>query len=159
MAASTPAASQGNRRRKTHNKSRNGCAQCKRRHYKVGLLHILPRLVETSPSVLGDMFTSIFLPFFRKLIGSCYLQCDEIYPTCSNCKRLETSCSLSTPNSPTDSDIVEKQLNIEDLQLLNDWHMGDKNLRFSDHIEEDSFREQRGREIELGFKHPYGKPN
>jgi len=83
-------------------------------------------------------------------------QCDEIYPTCSNCKRLESSCSLSTPDSPTDSDIVEKQLNIEDLQLLNDWHMGKKD-RFSDHVAEDSFREQRGREIELGFKHPYGK--
>jgi len=85
-------------------------------------------------------------------------QCDEIYPICSNCKRLESSCSLSTPNSPTDSEIVEKQLNIEDLQLLNDWHMGKKD-RFSDHVAEDSFREQRGREIELGFKHPYGRSN
>lgn len=80
-----------------------------------------------------------------------------MYPTCSNCKRLETSCSLSTPNSPTDSDIVEKQLNIEDLQLLNDWHMGKKDVAFSDHVAQESFREQRGREIELGFKHPYGK--
>ena len=35
--------------------------------------------------------------------------------------------------------------------------MGKKHTRFSDHIEEESFREQRGREIELGFKHPYGK--
>ena len=35
MAASSQAASTGGRRRKTHNKSRNGCAQCKKRHYKV----------------------------------------------------------------------------------------------------------------------------
>jgi hypothetical protein len=114
---------------------------------------VLPRKFTT---VFGDLFASN-LHSFRKLLGSYHLQCDEIYPTCSNCKRLETSCSLSTPNSPTDSDIVEKQLNIEDLQLLNDWHMGKKDTRFSDHIEEDSFREQRGREIELGFKHPYGQ--
>ena len=38
MAASSQAASNGGRRRKTHNKSRNGCAQCKKRHYKVSLL-------------------------------------------------------------------------------------------------------------------------
>jgi hypothetical protein len=37
MAASSQAASTGGRRRKTHNKSRNGCAQCKKRHYKVSL--------------------------------------------------------------------------------------------------------------------------
>jgi hypothetical protein len=37
--------------------------------------------------------------------------------------------------------------------------MGSKDVRFSDHAEEDSFREQRGREIELGFQHPYGKLN
>jgi hypothetical protein len=35
--------------------------------------------------------------------------------------------------------------------------MGKNDVKFSDHVEEESFREQRGREIELGFKHPYGK--
>jgi hypothetical protein len=29
--------------------------------------------------------------------------------------------------------------------------------RFSDHEEEESFRQARGREIDLGFQHPYGK--
>lgn len=29
--------------------------------------------------------------------------------------------------------------------------------RFSDHEAEESFRQARGREIDLGFQHPYGK--
>lgn len=92
----------------------------------------------------------------RKLCRSLSYQCDEIYPTCSNCKRLGSSCSLGCPDSPTDSEVVEKQLNIEDLQLLHDWHMG-SDTKFSDHNAEEEFRQQRGREIDLGFKHPYSK--
>lgn len=35
MATASPAPSANGRRRKTHNKSRNGCVQCKQKHYKV----------------------------------------------------------------------------------------------------------------------------
>lgn len=63
---------------------------------------------------------------------------------------------MSASESPTDSEVVERQLNIEDLQLLHDWHMGNA-TRFSDHEAEESFRQARGREIDLGFQHPYGK--
>ncbi|GAB7328527.1 hypothetical protein MBLNU13_g00485t3 [Cladosporium sp. NU13] len=61
---------------------------------------------------------------------------------------------LSAAESPTDSEAVERQLNIEDLQLLHDWHMGDA-TKFSDHNAEEAFRRERGREIDLGFQHPY----
>jgi hypothetical protein len=98
----------------------------------------------------------MFALIYRKLCRSLCFQCDEIYPTCSNCQRLNSSCSLSASESPTDSEVVERQLNIEDLQLLHDWHMGDA-TRFSDHDAEESFRQARGREIDLGFQHPYGK--
>lgn len=91
----------------------------------------------------------------RSIRRSLCFQCDEIYPTCSNCKRLDSICSLGSSESPTDSEVVEKKLNIDDLQLLHDWHMG-SDTRFSDHTAEESFRQQRGREIEIGFKHPYG---
>jgi hypothetical protein len=94
--------------------------------------------------------------FLRKLCRSLCFQCDEIYPTCSNCKRLDSSCSLSCSDSPTDSEVVERQLNIEDLQLLHDWHMGN-DTKFSDHEAEEQFRQDRGSEIDLGFKHPYGE--
>jgi hypothetical protein len=94
--------------------------------------------------------------FLRKLCHSFCFQCDEIYPTCSNCKRLDSSCSLSCSESPTDSEVVERQLNIEDLQLLHDWHMG-RDTKFSDHEAEERFRQDRGSEIDLGFKHPYGE--
>ena len=100
---------------------------------------------------LASMIASAFLKLCRSL---CF-QCDEVYPTCSNCKRLDSLCSLSSSDSPTDSEVVENKLNIEDLQLLHDWHMG-TDTRFSDHTAEESFRQQRGSEIELGFKHPYG---
>lgn len=149
MAANSPAASTGGRRRKTHNKSRNGCAQCKKRHYKVSLsffLSLVPR------PQLANMFASIY----RRLCRSLCFQCDEIYPTCSNCKRLNSSCSLSASESPTDCEVVERQLNIEDLQLLHDWHSG-RDTKFSDHDAEESLRQNRGREIDLGFQHPYGK--
>jgi hypothetical protein len=63
MAASTPAASQGGRRRKTHNKSRNGCAQCKRRHYKVGF----PR-VSLMTSLQSLAIRSVSLPQTPRLI-------------------------------------------------------------------------------------------
>lgn len=93
---------------------------------------------------------------YRKLCRLLCYQCDEIYPTCSNCKRLDSTCSLSASESPTDCEVVERQLNIEDLQLLHDWHMG-SDLKFSDHQAEESFRRQRGREIDIGFQHPYGQ--
>jgi hypothetical protein len=48
------------------------------------------------------------------------------------------------------------RLNIEDLQLLHDWHMGN-DTKFSDHEAEEQFRQDRGSEIDLGFKHPYGE--
>lgn len=99
--------------------------------------------------------TKMFASALQKLCRLLCLQCDEIYPTCSNCKRLNSICSLSASESPTDSEVVEKQLNIEDLQLLHDWHMGSV-AKFSDHNAEEAFRQQRGREIDLGFKHPYG---
>lgn len=101
---------------------------------------------------IANMFASIY----RRLCRSPCFKCDEIYPTCSNCKRLNSSCSLSASESPTDSELVERQLNIEDLQLLHDWHMGNA-TRFSDHSAEESFRRERGREIDLGFQHPYGE--
>lgn len=96
----------------------------------------------------------MFKSGLRKLLRSLCFQCDEVYPICSNCKRLGSSCSLSNSNSPTDDEVVEKQLNIEDLQLIHDWHMGN-DTKFADHLEEESFRQQRGKEIDLGFKHPY----
>jgi hypothetical protein len=107
-------------------------------------------------SLFGPYVTKMFFSIYQKLCRSLCFQCDEIYPTCSNCKRLNSSCSLSASESPTDSEVVERQLNIEDLQLLHDWHMGNA-TRFSDHEAEESFRQARGREIDLGFQHPYGK--
>lgn len=98
----------------------------------------------------------MFFSIYRSLCRSLCFQCDEIYPTCSNCKRLNSCCSLSASESPADSEFVERQLNIEDLQLLHDWHMGDA-TKFSDHNAEESFRQARGKEIDLGFQHPYGK--
>ena len=101
---------------------------------------------------IANMFSSIY----QRLCRSLCFKCDEIYPTCSNCKRLNSSCSLSASESPADSEVVERQLNIEDLQLLHDWHMGDA-TKFSDHNAEEAFRRERGREVDLGFQHPYGK--
>lgn len=171
MVASTPAAASGNRRRKTHNKSRNGCSQCKKRHYKVRSLPQAFRLkFRLSRKCWADIFISSFAYFASSAmkVSSPTLSHDnwknantflsplhEVYPICSNCKRLGSSCSLSNPASPTDSEVVEKQLNLDDLQLLHDWGTGN-DTKFSDHQAEELFRQQRGREIELGFQHPYG---
>lgn len=109
-----------------------------------------------NPLPPGPQVTNMFFSIYRRLCRSLCYQCDEIYPKCSNCKRLNSSCSLSACESPADSDVVERQLNIEDLQLLHDWHMGDA-TRFSDHKAEEEHRRARGGEIDLGFQHPYGK--
>jgi hypothetical protein len=150
MAASSQAGSNNGRHRKTHKKSRNGCAQCKKRHYKVS------PFPSSGPFNAANYTAHMSTSALHKLLSSLCFQCDEIYPTCSSCKRLNSSCSLSAAEPPTDSEVVEKQLNIEDLQLLHDWHMG-SDTRFSDHAAEESFRQHRGREIDLGFKHPYGE--
>lgn len=152
-ARSSSAASAASRRRKTHNKSRNGCVQCKKRHYKVGLsngtpfYHILFLLIAL---LSFAMFRRLFLVIRRSL---CF-QCDEIYPTCTHCKRLGSDCSLNSSESSSDPEVVEKQLNIDDLRLLHSWCSGN-GLKFSDHEAEESCRQERGREIELGFQHPY----
>lgn len=103
-----------------------------------------------------SFITSMLGQGLHKLFRSLCFQCDEVYPICSHCKRLDSNCSLSNPDSPTDSEVVERQLNLDDLKLLHNWGVGD-DTKFSDHNAEESFRAQRGREIELGFQHPYGK--
>jgi len=68
-------------------------------------------------------------------------------------------CSLSAPLSQdptTDSRSTLASLNIDDLRLLYDWNAV-SDTKFSDHNAEEAWRKQRGGEIELDVKHPYGK--
>lgn len=82
MAASSQAASTGGRRRKTHNKSRNGCTQCKKRHYKVSLF--LPLLAFRSlryKDVLSDIPEALpltMLPVRRDLSNMLELQTPQL---------------------------------------------------------------------------------
>ena len=96
-------------------------------------------------------------PFDRATVGTYLLhfQCDETFPICSGCKRSNLECSLSTPQDPADSQANLSRLNVDDLRLLHDWN-AISDTKFADHNAEESWRKQRGREIELGLQHPYG---
>jgi hypothetical protein len=138
------------RRRKAHSKSRKGCLQCKRRQYKVS--HMFD-----SSGALPDLHQTLHL------IGLPWkhthsFQCDESFPICSGCKRSNLECSLSTPKDPVDpadSQTSLSHLNMDDLRLLHDWNTI-SDTKFCDHNAEETWRQQRGREIDLGLRHPYG---
>ena len=79
-----------------HKKSRQGCAQCKRRHVKVSSVlssRLLPScIVTTIPCAYGGHRPS--------LRANNHAQCDEESP-CSNCVRHGVACSLDGgPNVP-----------------------------------------------------------
>jgi hypothetical protein len=84
-------------------------------------------------------------------------QCDEASPVCSGCRRSKLECSLSAPllQDTTNSQSAPTRLNIDDLRLLYDWNAV-SDTKFSDHNAKEAWRKQRGGEIELGLKFPYG---
>lgn len=133
------------RQRRKHQKSRNGCLQCKQKHYKV--CH-RPNMVPATPPIPSMLLLEL-LHTSVSLNG----QCDEVHPVCTNCRRLELSCSLGAPSPSSDlTHLPEKQLNIDDLRLLHDWCKGN-DIKFSDH--EGNGCDERMSEIDIGFQHPY----
>ena len=66
----------GDRQRRMHTKSRNGCMQCKKRHVKVS--------------------TPCF-PFAGYSHSDTMTQCDEQRPLCGRCVKTSQKCSLSLP--------------------------------------------------------------
>ncbi|KAM0706167.1 hypothetical protein Q7P35_006716 [Cladosporium inversicolor] len=66
----------GDRQRRMHKKSRNGCLQCKKRHVKV----FYPAILFTWWYVIDTM-----------------TQCDEQRPLCGRCVKTTQKCSLSLP--------------------------------------------------------------
>lgn len=89
-----------------------------------------------------------FTQAFRSLLP----QCDEVYPICAHCQRLKLPCSLGAPEPSPDPTPAEKQLNLDDLQLLHGWCKGG-GTKFCDHKEDDTLKPST--EIEADFTHPY----
>jgi len=143
--------------RKPHSKSRRGCIECKRRHTKVW-----------SHQSLEFKFLTVFF------------QCDEQYPRCSTCSRLEIHCTwpnwkprnestlspnpvdVSTPGLITSFNNISKSLRdhseisedlaIDDLKLLH--HFTTKTYATLDSVvsQQDIWRES---VIQIGFQHPF----
>lgn len=89
-----------------------------------------------------------FIQAFRSLLP----QCDEVYPICAHCQRLKLPCSLGAPELSPDPTPAEKQLNLNDLQLLHSWCKGGGD-KFCDHKKDDTLKPST--EIEVDFTHPY----
>lgn len=84
-------------------------------------------------------------------------QCDECYPTCGNCTRLGTPCSLSQPSPTSDLSSPDQSLNIEDLRFLHHWHHASDEEDFApfvDHAHVDK-KQHYNALIEKSFRHPY----
>lgn len=83
----------GRRPKRTHRKSRAGCAPCKLRKVKVNAPQHQP-----NPGPL------------RRVLNSSHSQCDESRPECANCARFSLPCSFSAPAgiAPTGPDTTTR---------------------------------------------------
>lgn len=77
--------------RKSHPKSRNGCANCKKRRIKVQFFQFLALLCPILSFSLGSQ-----VPSLLTLSDLCCYQCDEVRPRCSNCEKHSISCDFSS---------------------------------------------------------------
>ena len=86
--------------RKSHPKSRNGCANCKKRRIKVNLSQPSALLRSILPSLSKRLGSSLLTPS-----DLCCYQCDEVRPRCSNCEKHSITCDFSsnTPKSASAS--------------------------------------------------------
>ena len=83
--------------RKSHPKSRNGCAQCKRRRIKVR------RVEETVLANLLKANSVNLKPPYHGVLTEYVIKCDEVRPRCSNCTRHEIECDFAAaPKMPED---------------------------------------------------------
>jgi len=131
MATPSLAPSANSRRRKAHDKSRNGCTQCKQKP-RPRFCRLLLFTCNTTFVHDAVRASHIFAPLIYAL-RSLFGQCDEVYPICAHCQRPKLSCSLGAPSPPADPTAAEKQLNLDDLRLLHDWCKGD-GTKSPDHV-------------------------
>lgn len=92
--------------RKSHPKSRNGCANCKKRRIKVMLFQfpalLCPILQSSSERQVLSLLT---------LSNLYHFQCDEVRPRCSNCEKHSITCDFSShaPKSASTSSPQDHQ--------------------------------------------------
>ncbi|CAG7996593.1 unnamed protein product [Penicillium nalgiovense] len=91
--------------RRTHRKSRLGCANCKKRHIKhiFNLLYsrFLPTPIITMLGILRDIFC--FRQRYIELPEADSVQCDEKRPACSNCSSHRIECGYHDTAEPARS--------------------------------------------------------
>jgi len=80
-------------------------------------------------------------------------QCDEIRPTCGNCRRFGVVCSFEAPPPETLPVPADSRLfTVDDMRLLHHWLKD--GLLFDDQDQE-TVKVERDHEVNLAFSHPY----